>query len=60
MTRVMQHAVDSTVHTTTFGTPVLKHWLQWELIQLSLKQGSNLGRPHMDRAISIAFFFLRV
>ena len=36
----MHHPTDRIAHTTTFVTPVVEHWLEWEIVQWVHHEGS--------------------
>ena len=40
----MHHSTDRITHTTTFVTPVVEHWLEWEIAQWVHHEGS-IRRP---------------
>ena len=36
----MHHPTDTITHTTAFATPVVEHWLEWEIAQWVHREGS--------------------
>ena len=48
----MHHPTDRIVHTTAYVTPVMKHWLEWELAQWVHHEGS-IRQPIAPRSFTV-------
>ena len=54
----MHHHTDRITHTTAFVTPVMEHWLEREIAQWVLHEGSKEIKKERERVISVLEIFL--